>query len=88
MKLLEFQKQKSMIFTLEIEMSHFTLAVKSERIELQRSAWWLQIACLQSFLMVTDFNVFFTVVWSRIRHKGETIFLSKMVQSTDALYCL
>ena len=41
MKLLEFQKWKSMIFTLEIKVNHFTLsAVKSKQIELQSSAWW------------------------------------------------
>ena len=37
----EFQKRKSMILTLKIKVNHFTLsAVKSKRIELQRSAWW------------------------------------------------
>ena len=60
MKLLEFQKQKSMIFTLEIKMNHFTFsAVKSKQIELQRSAWWYKIAFLQNFLMVTIFFIFF-----------------------------
>ena len=41
MKPPEFQKRKSMIFTLKIKVNHFTLsAVKSNRIELQKSAWW------------------------------------------------
>ena len=38
------------------------------------------------FSMVTDFSVFFSVVWSKISYIGETIFLSKMVQKHLAAY--
>ena len=69
-------------FLLFMDMNVFTLlALKSKRIELLSSAWWHFEDFFLLFLMVTDFNVFFTVVWSQIRHKGETIFLSKMVLS-------
>ena len=67
-----------------MEMNIFTLlALKSKRIEPLSSAWWHFEDFFLLFLMVIDFNVFFIVVWSQIRHKGETIFLSKMVQTRE-----
>ena len=66
-----------------MDMNVFTLlALKSKRIELLSSAWWHFEDFFFLFLMVIDFNVFFIVVWSQIRHKGETIFLSKMVMGS------
>ena len=60
MKLLEFQRRKSIIVTPKIKGNHLTLfAVKSKQIDLQSSAWWHKIAFLQSFPMVTDVHVFF-----------------------------
>ena len=80
MKLLEFQKRKSMIFTLEIKMKHFTVsAVKSKQIELQRSAWWPQIAFSQSFLMVTDFYMFLWIICPQFKKTWRTLILSKIV---------
>ena len=71
------------------DMNVFTLlALKSKRIELLSSAWWHFEDFFLLFLMVTDFNVFFTVVWSQIRHKGETIFLSKMVNGSLFFHCI
>ena len=67
-------------FLLFMNMNVFTLlALKSKRIKLLSSAWWHFEDFFLLFLMVTDFNVFFTVVWSQISREGETIFLSKMV---------
>ena len=52
-------------FLLFMDMNVFTLlALKSKRIELLSSAWWHFEDFFLLFVMVTDFNVFFTVVWS------------------------
>lgn len=59
-------------FLLYMDMNIFTLlALKSKRIELLRSAWWHFEDFFLLFLMITDFNLFFTVVWSQISHKGD-----------------
>ena len=68
------------IFAVFVEVNFFTLlTLKSKQIELLSSTWWHFEDFFLLFLIVTDFNVFFTNVWSQISHKGETIFLSKMV---------
>ena len=80
MRLLEFQERKSMIFTLEIKMNHFTLsAVKSKQIELRSSACCHLIAFLQNFLMVTDFHMFLRIICPQIKKTWRTLILSKIV---------
>ena len=77
---LNFVKKFLSILSAKFKVNIFILfALKSKRIELQRSAWWHLTAFLKSFPRVTDFSMVFFTILMKCDKKDRTLVLNKIV---------